>query len=134
MATSQPNSFILQEKGIHDEMTPDIIANSKQQKKRCMTYLKYDIETMSQMLEIPEEKILFSSKKIPKGWNRSKYYPNQSLKSLLAHRIITTVIRGKISSLDELKNHYLSILHMGGVGTPEECAFIRYARNYLIRK
>lgn len=137
MSTSTPAGIKLNEK-INDfkngETDTDLVIQSAQQKKAGMSYLKYDIAKMATELGIPEEKILFSSKKIPKGWDRKKYYPNQSLKSFLAHRIIATVVNKKISSIEELKNHYLSIVHMEGIGTPEECAFIRYSRHYFLRK
>lgn len=137
MSTTTPSAITLNEK-ITDmqngEIDPDLVIQSAQQKKKGMTYLKYDIEKMTTELGVPEEKILFSSKKIPKGWDRKKYYPNKSLRSEIARDIVETVQKGIVLSIDELKHHHLSLVTIGGEGSPEECIFIRYARNYFLRK
>ena len=121
---------------------PKESTSSLQARKKKTNRDRYNTELMTEILGISEEKILFSSKKLPEGWKSSTYFPKPSndgsknvrVKTVLKD-IIAPIKKGESSfTLQQLQKNYQALISAVGEGTPEEMLFIRHARKYFVQK
>jgi hypothetical protein len=110
--------------------------------KRNKIRTNYEILKMIEELgpTITEEKILYSSKKLPAGAQRINEFP-RILEDITISEYAQEVLRKLRNDVNlkltrkEIRDHYRILLNTHRIeGTHIECLFIRYSRKYFLKK
>lgn len=96
---------------------------------------RYNLAQMVQLFGITEEKVLFSSKRLPKGVKRTEQFSNTTFvpNDQLLFNVNNLRTALFIFTVQDVLILHKDILKAGGGGSHLECLLIRYAR-HLFKK